>query len=242
MKTVFVTVGTTSFDDLIGAMTSDESVKVRMSFINNLVRTARERQRTVTNACRYLWASFISSKPWGFNTSSLTLMSVSMFLNAGINGRGYTDVVLQVGRGSLVPDPDSCPGLTLQVFRFKDSITEDIRHSDLVISHAGGYELTLAQTRDGTLLYFYFTPHILHKFLYFLLLTFSNQACYLAHHSITNLRGRWMLESDWLTNVLRCAILFRETHLGERSSRQLSWPHYSSVSLRQMISVISKVL
>ncbi len=30
-----------------------------------------------------------------------------------------------------------------------------------------------------------------------------------------------MLESDWLTNVLGCAIIFRETH-GERSSRQLS--------------------
>ncbi len=29
-----------------------------------------------------------------------------------------------------------------------------------------------------------------------------------------------MLESDWLTNVLRCAIIFRETH-SERSSRQL---------------------
>ncbi len=29
-----------------------------------------------------------------------------------------------------------------------------------------------------------------------------------------------MLESDWLTNVLRCAIIFRERH-GERSSRQL---------------------
>ncbi len=29
-----------------------------------------------------------------------------------------------------------------------------------------------------------------------------------------------MLESDWLTNILRCAIIFRETH-GERSSRQL---------------------
>ncbi len=48
------------------------------------------------------------------------------------------------------------------------------------------------------------------------------------------LRGRWMLESDWLTNVLRCAIIFMETH-GERSSRQLSWPHYSSVSLRLML-------
>ncbi len=55
------------------------------------------------------------------------------------------------------------------------------------------------------------------------------------------LRGHWMLESDWLRNVLRCAIIFREMH-GERSSRQLSWPHYSSVSLRQIISVIAKVL
>ncbi len=52
--------------------------------------------------------------------------------------------------------------------------------------------------------------------------------------------GRWMLESDWLTNVLRCVIIFRETH-GERSSRQLSWLHYMTISLRQTISVISKV-
>ncbi len=29
-----------------------------------------------------------------------------------------------------------------------------------------------------------------------------------------------MLESDWLTNVLRCAVIFRETY-GEGSSRQL---------------------
>ncbi len=50
-----------------------------------------------------------------------------------------------------------------------------------------------------------------------------------------------MLESDWLTNVLRCAIIVRETQ-GERSSKQLSWPHYSSISLRQMIYVIAKVL
>ncbi|XP_016306489.1 UDP-N-acetylglucosamine transferase subunit ALG13 homolog [Sinocyclocheilus anshuiensis] len=82
MKTVFVTVGTTSFDDLIGAVTSDESVKALID-------------------------------------------------------RGYTDMVLQVGRGSVVPDPDSCPGMTLKVFHFKDSIAEDMRHSDLVISHAG---------------------------------------------------------------------------------------------------------
>ncbi|XP_056328785.1 UDP-N-acetylglucosamine transferase subunit ALG13 homolog [Danio aesculapii] len=82
MKTVFVTVGTTSFDDLIDTVISDESVKALIQ-------------------------------------------------------RGFTDVNLQVGRGSVVPDPESCPGLKLQVFRFKDSIAEDMRHSDLIISHAG---------------------------------------------------------------------------------------------------------
>ncbi len=50
-----------------------------------------------------------------------------------------------------------------------------------------------------------------------------------------------MLESDWLTNDVRWAIIFRETQ-GERSSRQLSLPDYSSVSLPHMIYVISKVL
>ncbi len=40
------------------------------------------------------------------------------------------------------------------------------------------------------------------------------------------LRGRWMLESDWLSNVLRCAIIFRETH-GERSSRhRITCPYH----------------
>ncbi|XP_056625318.1 UDP-N-acetylglucosamine transferase subunit ALG13 homolog [Triplophysa dalaica] len=82
MKTVFVTVGTTSFDDLIVTLTSNECEKALID-------------------------------------------------------RGYTDMVLQVGRGSVVPDPEICSGLTLQVFRFKDSISEDIRQADLIISHAG---------------------------------------------------------------------------------------------------------
>ncbi len=28
--------------------------------------------------------------------------------------------------------------------------------------------------------------------------------------------GRWMLESDWLMSVLRCAVIFRETHSDDR--------------------------
>ncbi|XP_076877366.1 UDP-N-acetylglucosamine transferase subunit ALG13 isoform X2 [Brachyhypopomus gauderio] len=83
MKTVFVTVGTTSFDDLIVNITSSEVVKALLDL-------------------------------------------------------GYTDVVLQVGRGSVAPDPRSCPGLRVEAFSFKESISDNIQLADLVISHAAG--------------------------------------------------------------------------------------------------------
>ncbi len=40
-------------------------------------------------------------------------------------------------------------------------------------------------------------------------------------HSLTYTTGPLNAESDWLTNILRCAIIFSEMH-DERSSRQLS--------------------
>lgn len=82
MKTVFVTVGTTSFDDLIETITSPETVQA-------------------------------------------------------LRARGYERLVLQVGRGALLPAADSCPHIKLEAFRFKSSIAEDIKQADLVISHAG---------------------------------------------------------------------------------------------------------
>ncbi|XP_045887522.1 UDP-N-acetylglucosamine transferase subunit ALG13 homolog isoform X1 [Micropterus dolomieu] len=82
MKTVFVTVGTTSFDDLIESITCPETVQA-------------------------------------------------------LKARGYERLVLQVGRGSLLPAADSCPHVRLEAFRFKSSIAEDIAQADLVISHAG---------------------------------------------------------------------------------------------------------
>ncbi|XP_008325117.1 UDP-N-acetylglucosamine transferase subunit ALG13 homolog [Cynoglossus semilaevis] len=82
MKTVFVTVGTTSFDELIETVTTSETVQA-------------------------------------------------------IKARGYERLVLQVGRGSVLPAADSCPHITLEAFRFKDSIAEDVKQADLVISHAG---------------------------------------------------------------------------------------------------------
>ncbi|XP_077428419.1 UDP-N-acetylglucosamine transferase subunit ALG13 [Vanacampus margaritifer] len=82
MKTVFVTVGTTSFDDLIEEVTSAEAIKA-------------------------------------------------------LKCRGYERLVLQVGRGLFLPDPQNFPHITMELFRFKASIAKDMEQADLIISHAG---------------------------------------------------------------------------------------------------------
>ncbi|XP_056347462.1 UDP-N-acetylglucosamine transferase subunit ALG13 homolog isoform X1 [Oenanthe melanoleuca] len=81
MKSVFVTVGTTSFDELIATARSPPALQA-------------------------------------------------------LHSRGYHRLVLQVGRGSL-PQPSSSSAVAVEVFRFKDSLAEELQSADLVISHAG---------------------------------------------------------------------------------------------------------
>ena len=59
------------------------------------------------------------------------------FPSKELKARGYERLVVQVGRGSFLPAADSCSHLRLEAFRFKDSIAEDMKQADLVISHAG---------------------------------------------------------------------------------------------------------
>ncbi|KAK6298905.1 hypothetical protein J4Q44_G00304150 [Coregonus suidteri] len=54
-----------------------------------------------------------------------------------LKARAYQHLFLQVGRSSILPDSDSGHKITLEAFKFKDSIAEDIKCADLVISHAG---------------------------------------------------------------------------------------------------------
>uniref|UniRef100_A0A8C9I4R1 UDP-N-acetylglucosamine transferase subunit ALG13 n=1 Tax=Piliocolobus tephrosceles TaxID=591936 RepID=A0A8C9I4R1_9PRIM len=82
MKCAFVTVGTTSFDDLIACVSAPDSLQK-------------------------------------------------------IESLGYNRLILQIGRGTVVPEPFSTESFTLDVYRYKDSLKEDIRKADLVISHAG---------------------------------------------------------------------------------------------------------
>ncbi|XP_070807834.1 UDP-N-acetylglucosamine transferase subunit ALG13-like isoform X1 [Pituophis catenifer annectens] len=82
MKSVFVTVGTTSFDELIAAVTTPEATQA-------------------------------------------------------LQDLGCCKLVVQVGRGKECPDSFSTATFTLEVFRFKSSLSEDVKKADLVISHAG---------------------------------------------------------------------------------------------------------
>uniref|UniRef100_A0A2R8PN68 UDP-N-acetylglucosamine transferase subunit ALG13 n=1 Tax=Callithrix jacchus TaxID=9483 RepID=A0A2R8PN68_CALJA len=82
MKCLFVTVGTTSFDDLIACVSAPDSLQK-------------------------------------------------------IESLGYSRLILQIGRGTVVPEPFSTESFTLDVYRYKDSLKEDIQKADLVISHAG---------------------------------------------------------------------------------------------------------
>ncbi|XP_025789554.1 LOW QUALITY PROTEIN: putative bifunctional UDP-N-acetylglucosamine transferase and deubiquitinase ALG13 [Puma concolor] len=82
MKCVFVTVGTTSFDDLIACVSAHDTLQI-------------------------------------------------------IKRLGYDRLVLQIGRGKVVPEPFRTESFALDVYRYKDSLKEDLEKADLVISHAG---------------------------------------------------------------------------------------------------------
>lgn len=73
----------------------------------------------------------------GAETCDHVYIKLFFLTSQAIKARGYERLVLQVGRGSVLPAADSCPHITLEAFRFKDSIAEDVKQADLVISHAG---------------------------------------------------------------------------------------------------------
>lgn len=54
-----------------------------------------------------------------------------------LSSKGYTSVVLQIGKGEFVPPTRKGHGVALSYFHLKPSIAEDFAAADLVISHAG---------------------------------------------------------------------------------------------------------
>ena len=53
------------------------------------------------------------------------------------NDNGFTQLTLQKGRGDFQLNVENHKNLTIECFRYKDSIADDIQAASLVLSHAG---------------------------------------------------------------------------------------------------------
>ncbi|KAG5547062.1 hypothetical protein RHGRI_012930 [Rhododendron griersonianum] len=55
--------------------------------------------------------------------------------------KGYTDLLIQIGRGSYVPikSTGECESLQVDYFTYSSSIADNLRSASLVISHAGNF-------------------------------------------------------------------------------------------------------
>ena len=58
-------------------------------------------------------------------------------VKAALVSRGYSELVVQYGKGEYQPCLTPYPGLKQSSYRYKPSLQEDFASADLVISHAG---------------------------------------------------------------------------------------------------------
>mmetsp|Transcript_24181 Transcript_24181/g.35829 ORF Transcript_24181/g.35829 Transcript_24181/m.35829 type:complete len:175 (+) Transcript_24181:126-650(+) len=49
---------------------------------------------------------------------------------------GYTDLIIQYGKGSKPTLPEDCP-ISYQLYDYKDTLEQDMDRADLILSHAG---------------------------------------------------------------------------------------------------------
>ncbi|XP_076239191.1 alg13 UDP-N-acetylglucosaminyltransferase subunit isoform X2 [Calliopsis andreniformis] len=69
-------------------------------------------------------------------------MHVSLYfvhkLLEALSSKGYNELILQIGKASLIPDCTPRYGITaIEYFNLKENILEYVQNADLIISHAG---------------------------------------------------------------------------------------------------------
>lgn len=52
-----------------------------------------------------------------------------------LSDEGFKKVILQIGRGTVIPDTSDI--IEVEWFRYKPSITQDVKNASLIIGHAG---------------------------------------------------------------------------------------------------------
>ena len=59
--------------------------------------------------------------------------------------QGFTKLLVQIGRGRCEPEMYSTKGFSLEFYRYKESLQEDMERASLIISHAGTLSKTLVE-------------------------------------------------------------------------------------------------
>lgn len=81
-------------------------------------------------------------------------MDTAAFVQA-LRGLGTPRLVVQIGRGSYVPAvlPQECEaaGIEFECFRLKDTLTDDMRAADVIVSHCGSGSVLDAMSLHKTL-------------------------------------------------------------------------------------------
>ncbi|RXG69563.1 UDP-N-acetylglucosamine transferase subunit ALG13-like protein [Armadillidium vulgare] len=54
-----------------------------------------------------------------------------------LHNKGYRSLTVQIGKGSYVPNEGVFEGVSVSVFRYKNSLEKDFIEADLIISHGG---------------------------------------------------------------------------------------------------------
>lgn len=120
---VFVTVGTTEFDKLIETITNDRTIQVISDGFIVFAAPLFVVILFISYWCKYVF------------DENRNILYFLVFEQA-LKEKGCKHVKMQIGAGHLMPRVEDVD-ITVEYFRFKDSIADDILQADLIIGHAG---------------------------------------------------------------------------------------------------------
>ena len=134
-KLVFVTVGTTLFDELIRTVDSDEILQrlATLGYTRVVIQTGE-------------WAGHKTSQ-----RASRSFQERPLSLQRFIDQLHCCNLLDLPGKGAHKPEQGRRHGMLVECYPFKPTLTEDMQAADLIISHGGAGSIMVCSQRAAFL-------------------------------------------------------------------------------------------